>query len=62
VRDLQSARRGQEIGSDLLGVAFMAALLLLLPAALDEPDPVAGIPGGVVGLILGYGLARLPER
>jgi len=62
VRDLQSARRGQEIESDLLGVAFIAGLLLLLPAALDEPDPLAGIAGALVGLIVGLGLARLPER
>lgn len=62
VRDLQATRRGQEIESDLLGVAFIAGLLLLLPAALYEPDPLAGISGALVGLIVGLGLARLPER
>jgi membrane associated rhomboid family serine protease len=62
VRDLQAARRGEEIESDLLGVAFAGVLLLLLPAALDEPDPLAGLAGGIVGLLLGHGLARLRER
>jgi Rhomboid family len=62
VRDLIAARRGEDIESDMLGVAFMAVLLLLLPAALYEPDPLAGIAGAVAGLIMGYGLAKLPQR
>jgi hypothetical protein len=62
VRDLLAVRRGEEIESDLLGVAAVAVLLLLLPAALYEPDPLAGLGGAVAGLILGFVLARLPER
>jgi membrane associated rhomboid family serine protease len=62
VRDLIAARRGEEIDSDLLGVAAVAVLLLLLPAALYEPDPLAGLGGAVTGLVLGHGLARLRER
>jgi membrane associated rhomboid family serine protease len=68
VRDLIAARRGQEIESDLLGVAAVAVLLLLLPAAISdasglfEPDPFAGLGGAVAGLILGHALARAPER
>jgi membrane associated rhomboid family serine protease len=62
VRDLSAARRGQEIESDLLGVAAVAVLLLLLPAGLYEPDPLAGLGGAVAGLLLGHVLARLPER
>ncbi len=62
VRDLLAARRGEEIESDLLGVAAIAVLLLLLPAALYEPDPLAGIAGALTGLVVGYPLARLPER
>jgi membrane associated rhomboid family serine protease len=62
VRDLAAARRGQEIGSDLLGVAAVAVLLLLLPAALYEPDPLAGLGGALAGLVLGHALARVPER
>ena len=62
VRDLIAARRNREIESDLLGVAAVAVLLLLLPAGLYEPNPLAGLGGAVAGLILGHGLARLPER
>jgi membrane associated rhomboid family serine protease len=62
VRDLVAARRGDEIESDLLGVAAVAVLLLLLPAALYEPDPLAGLGGALAGLILGSALARAPER
>jgi membrane associated rhomboid family serine protease len=62
VRDLIAARRGEEIDSDLLGVAAVAVLLLLLPAALYEPDPLAGLGGAITGLVLGHGLARLRER
>jgi membrane associated rhomboid family serine protease len=62
VRDLLALRQAEEIESDLLGVACIAVLLLLLPAALYEPDPIAGITGALVGLLLGLPLARLPER
>ncbi len=62
MRDLLSLRRGEEIESDLLGVACIAVLLLLLPAALYEPDPLAGIAGALVGILLGAGLARAPQR
>jgi membrane associated rhomboid family serine protease len=62
VRDLIAARRGEEIESDLLGVAAVAVLLLLLPAAVYESDPLAGIGGALAGLILGHALARTPER
>ena len=62
VRDLVAARRGQEIESDLLGVAAVAVLLLALPAALYEPSALAGIGGALSGLLAGHALARLPER
>jgi membrane associated rhomboid family serine protease len=62
VRDLIAARRGEEIESDLLGVAAVAVLLLLLPAALREADPLAGLGGALAGLVLGHALSRLPER
>ncbi|MEA2178744.1 MAG: hypothetical protein QOG77_2041 [Solirubrobacteraceae bacterium] len=62
VRDLRAARMGEEIESDLLGVAAIGILLLLLPAALVEPDPLAGLGGLAAGLLLGHGLARARER
>jgi membrane associated rhomboid family serine protease len=62
VRDLVAVRRGDEIESDLLGVAAVAILLLLLPAALYEPSPLAGLGGALAGLILGSALARAPQR
>jgi membrane associated rhomboid family serine protease len=62
VRDLIALRHNQEIESDLLGVAAIGVLLLLLPVALVEPDPLAGIAGAVAGLLMGHGLARARER
>ncbi len=62
VRDLLSLRRGQEIGSDLLGVAMIAILLVLLPAVVDEAHPIVGAGGALAGLVLGFPLARLSER
>jgi membrane associated rhomboid family serine protease len=62
MRDLLAARRGEEIESDLLGVAAIAIVLVLLPAAVEEAHPIAGIGGGIAGLLLGAGLARLRER
>ena len=62
VRDLLTLRRGEEVEADLLGWACVAILLLLLPAALVEPNPFAGVGGAVAGLLLGLPLARLSER
>ena len=62
VRDLLALRRGEEIESDIIGVAVISVLLLLLPAALYEPQPLAGIAGALVGLAIGVPLARTRER
>jgi membrane associated rhomboid family serine protease len=62
VRDLLGRRHGEEDDSDMLAVLFIAAVLVLLPLATTDAHPMAGLGGGVVGLILGLGLARLPER
>jgi membrane associated rhomboid family serine protease len=62
VRDLLGRRRGEEDDSDMLAVLFIAAVLVLLPLAVTDAHPMAGLGGGVVGLILGLGLARLRER
>ncbi len=62
VRDLLGRRRGEEDDSDMLGVLAIAVVLVLLPLAVEEASAVAGIAGGVIGLLLGLPLARLRER
>ena len=62
VRDLLGRRRGEEDDSDMLGVLAIAVVLVLLPLAAAEASAVAGIAGGVIGLLFGLVLARLPER
>jgi membrane associated rhomboid family serine protease len=62
MRDVLGRRRGREDDSDLLGVLAIAAVLVLLPLATDDASGLAGIAGGVIGLLLGLVLARLPER
>ena len=42
VDDRRAARRGDQRGNDLVGVAVIAVLLLLLPLAVTEANPVAG--------------------
>jgi membrane associated rhomboid family serine protease len=62
VRDLLGRRRGEEDDSDMLGVLAIAVVLVLLPLASDEASAVAGLGGGVIGLVLGLPLARMRER
>jgi membrane associated rhomboid family serine protease len=62
VRDLLGRRHGIEDDSDMLGVLAIAVVLVLLPLAAAEASAVAGLAGGAIGLVLGLGLARLPER
>jgi hypothetical protein len=46
----------------MLGVLAIAVVLVLLPLAVEEASGIAGVAGGVIGLLLGLVLARLPER
>jgi membrane associated rhomboid family serine protease len=62
MRDVLGRRRGLEDDSDLLGALAIAAVLILLPLATDEASALAGLGGGIVGVILGAILARVPER
>jgi len=62
VRDLLNRRRGIEDDSDLLGVLAIAAVLVLLPVASQEASAVAGLAGGLIGLVLGLPLSRLQRR
>ena len=59
MRDVLGRRRGREDDSDMLGVLAVAALLLLLPVATQDADPLAGLGGGVAGIVMGLGLSRL---
>ncbi len=62
IPDLQALRRRDYYEGDLLGVAAIAAILLLLPYARPEASWVAGVVGGVVGLILGLGLQLIEPQ
>jgi membrane associated rhomboid family serine protease len=62
MRDILGRRRGVEDDSDLLGALAIAAVLILLPLASEEASALAGLGGGLVGIVLGAALARLPER
>jgi membrane associated rhomboid family serine protease len=56
VPDLQAARARRYYDGDLLGTAVWAAVLLAIPFARPEASWLAGVIGGAVGLVLGYGL------
>jgi len=58
VPDLQAARAGEHYDGDLLGVAAIAAVLLAVPFARGETSWLAGVTGGLVGLLVGLGLRR----
>lgn len=57
VPDLLDARRGRAIDGDLIGAATFAAVLLALPLAVEGANPLAGVTGLLVGLLLGRVLA-----
>jgi membrane associated rhomboid family serine protease len=62
MRDVLGRRHGREDDSDLLGVLAIAAVLVLLPLATTDASGIAGVTGGVAGILIGLVLARLPER
>jgi membrane associated rhomboid family serine protease len=62
MRDVLARRRGDEDDSDLLGVLVIAAVLVLLPLPIHEASGLAGLGGGVAGILLGLVLARVRER
>ncbi len=66
MRDLLARRRGadpDDDDADMLGALAIGAVLVLLPLAVgDEANPLAGLTGGVVGLLGGVVLARVRER
>ena len=62
MRDVLGRRRGIEDDSDLLGALAIAAVLIVLPLATESASALAGLGGGLIGVVLGLLLARLPER
>jgi membrane associated rhomboid family serine protease len=58
VPDLVARTRGDDYEGDLLGVAFFAAVLLLMPLATTEASAIAGFAGGAIGMLAGLVLAR----
>lgn len=62
IPDLVDRRRGQDIEGDLIGAAAFAAVLLLMPIAVEEADPLAGLVGVAVGLAVGLPLDRAARR
>jgi membrane associated rhomboid family serine protease len=62
MRDILGRRAGREDDADLLGVLAIAVLLVLLPLGIREAGSLAGLGGGIAGIIMGFGLARIPER
>jgi membrane associated rhomboid family serine protease len=62
MRDVLARRRRLEDDSDLLGALAIAAVLIMLPLATPSASALAGLGGGLIGVILGTLLARLPER
>jgi membrane associated rhomboid family serine protease len=62
VPDLIAARGRSYYDADLLGTAAIAAALLAMPLARQEISWVAGVTGGVIGLVLGLGLNRIHPR
>ena len=62
IRDVLARRRGEEDDADLLGVLAIAVVLVLLPLASVEPHSLAGLGGGLAGIVLGFLLARMPQR
>jgi membrane associated rhomboid family serine protease len=57
--DLLDRRAGRRYDGDLLGAAFVALVLLAMPLARTEVNELAGVTGGLVGLVVGLGLAQM---
>jgi hypothetical protein len=62
VPDLLAVRSRSYYDADLLGTAAIAAALLAMPLARQEISWVAGVTGGLIGLLLGLGLNRIHPR
>ena len=54
--DLGAARAGRYYEGDLLGAGALAALILATPFVRPEASWMAGVTGGLLGLLVGFGL------
>jgi membrane associated rhomboid family serine protease len=62
VDDRLAARRGEDRGNDMLGVAVFAGVLVLLSVAVEEANIAAAVGGAAVGAVLGGALPLLTRR
>ena len=62
VDDRLAARRGEDRGNDLLGVAVIAVVLLLVPLMTVQASAIAGVAGALTGAVLGVPLSMLVRR
>ena len=53
-----AARAGEYYEADLLGTGAIAAVLLAMPYARPEVSWLAGVVGGLLGLLFGLGMSR----
>jgi membrane associated rhomboid family serine protease len=58
MKDVLGRRKGREDDADLLGVLAIASLLVLLPVATTDAHALAGLGGGIAGILMGLLLAR----
>jgi membrane associated rhomboid family serine protease len=58
VPELLARRRGEETDGDLLGVAAIAFVLVAMPAARSEIDPLAVTCGALIGALAGLVVSR----
>jgi membrane associated rhomboid family serine protease len=59
--DLRAARTDGYYEGDLIGAGVIAALLVAMPFAVTDASWLAGVSGGVLGLLVGLGLSRMRE-
>jgi hypothetical protein len=55
---MMAARAGEYYEGDLLGTGAIAVVLLAMPYARPEVSWLAGVVGGLLGLVFGLGLSR----
>lgn len=55
---MMAARAGEYYEGDLLGTGAIAVVLLAMPYARPEVSWLAGVVGGMLGLVFGLGLSR----
>ena len=58
MRPLRDMRRGQDADGDVIGAGIFAAVLLLMPLAVEEASATAGSAGLFAGIVAGALLAR----